>query len=150
MVVLEYPYLQFNNTPIASCVAINLINGFSAPFLGVLDTGASITGLTEDIFFALGIDVKSLPKDDFDGSGGIFETRFCDHIKIAFVDPVGSKEYWPNDRYSVPIGLVHGERNLLGRELFLDRCILTFDGPRRITYVDIPQVTHLSGGRSKR
>lgn len=148
MAVLEYPYSPAGNTPEASCIAVNLLNGLSFPFFGVLDTGASITGLMEDVFWELGIDPKSLPEDDFDGSGGKFQTGFCDYIKIAFV--VDFREHWPNGNYSVPVGVVHGKRNLLGRDLFLDRCILTFDGPRRIAYVDIPQGSSLSGRRSKK
>lgn len=151
MAILEYPYDIFEKSPVAPCIAVNLINGFSWPFFGVLDTGASIAGLMEEVFVELDIDVKSLPKDNFDGSSGIFPGRLCDFIKIALVEPFTFKNHWPNDHYSVPVGLVHGERNLLGRDLFLDRCILTFDGPDQIAYVDLgAKNVGLSGRRKRR
>jgi hypothetical protein len=99
-----------------------------------MDTGADQTALARWVAEYLGVDVSSLPKDVAKGAGIDIPTRICDFIEIAFLD--GPNEYWPNKQSPVPLSIIDAPRSLLGRELFLDRCVLTFDGPNQVAFVE--------------
>lgn len=153
MADLEYPYQKYpkhSRMPVALCFAVNTINGRFTEFVGIIDTGASETALTEDVLLDLDIDLKSLPEDDAGGSGGSFKTLVCDFLRIAFVQPVTFKKFWPNGADPVPSSLTQGPFSLLGRDSFLDRCILTFDGPDQMAYIDLEKYNALSGKRPSR
>lgn len=136
MPILEYPYLAYPghhiNRPMAPCVAINTRNGRSREFFGILDSGADQTSLTEDVFDDLEINLEALRKITVGGAEGYAPTRFCDFIRIAFLERLSMREYFPNELYSVPLHLIHGPFSLLGRELFLDLCVVKLDGPNQI------------------
>lgn len=123
--------------PLAICVATNTRNGSYEIFLPLIDTGAEITILSTNFLTRFGIDRNTLVEDPISGVGGGRQAWLCDYIQISFLDGRAGnvKEHFPNKGSHVPLKFIEGSFNLLGQELFLDLCVLKFNGPRKETLV---------------
>jgi hypothetical protein len=119
------------------CAATNLRNGLYRAFMPLIDTGAEITILSTNLLMLLGIDRNTLVEAPIDGIGGGRPAWVCDYIQISFLDvrPGNVKEHFPNKGSHVPLKFTEGSFNLLGQELFLDLCIMKFNGPKKETLV---------------
>lgn len=138
---IRYPYRAPSGKtflrPLAICAATNVRNGLVKVFLPLIDTGAEITILSTNLLRLLEIDRNTLVEDPISGVGGGRQAWLCDYIQISFLDERGGKikEHFPNKGSHVPLKFIEGSFNLLGQELFLDLCILKFNGPRKETLV---------------
>lgn len=141
MPFLKYPYFTFPGSarprPVAPVVAFNTLNGKSAEFVGILDSGADSTTLTVDIARILGINLSTLPSEQVGGVHGIDDARFCDFLKISLLHPSSRQTYSPNRDSEIPIFIPRGARFcLLGQRNFLEHCVSIFDGPKNIVSLD--------------
>lgn len=137
---LSYPYFPYPENPLprpaAPAMVINLLNGKSAPLLGILDTGADRVSLTDEFLDILEIDPVFLSETDLGGVHGIAPVRYCDFLKIAFVELPSKILYFPNRDAPVPIHFTSGSPFcLLGQESFLGLCHSTFDGLRKVSTI---------------
>ena len=141
MTDIRYPYRAPSGKeflrPLALCAATNVRNGSFRVFLPLIDTGAEITILSTNLLTLLGIDRNTLQEDPISGIGGGRRAWICDYIQISFLDERGGavKEHYPNKGSHVPLKFTEGSFNLLGQELFLDLCVLRFNGPKKETLV---------------
>lgn len=131
---LQYPYFKFPGNykprPVASIAVINPYNGLGTELVGILDTGADSTTLTEDIAQILKIDLNSLPSHPVGGVHGINTAKYCDFLQIEIVDPLTQIHHSLSKHTPVPVYFSSGTIfHLIGQRNFLEHCISTFDGP---------------------
>lgn len=135
MASLRYPYGYLPGhsviRPLVKAVAINLLNGKDAEFIGIVDTGADQTALSDELIDILEIDDQLLPWAPIGGAEGFADCMSCDCVKIAFLEEVSLERYFPNGAGAVPLHFTDGPFNLLGQQSFLDKVISSFDGPRQ-------------------
>lgn len=141
MPLLEYPYFTFPSArrprPVAPIVAFNVLNGRSAEFVGILDSGADTTTLTTDIAHVLGIDLSTLPSEIVGGVHGTGDANFCDFLKLSLLHPLSRQEYSLSGNREVPVFFPEGNMYcLLGQRNFLEYCVSVFNGPQRIVSLD--------------
>lgn len=141
MSLIQYGYFSYPGDPtarpMAAAIAINLLTGKSKKFLGILDTGADSVTLTSDLLIGLGVDPDTLKETDVGGVNGIGLGKKCKHIKIGLIDPISTRNYFPNNDLPVPVVFSAGSPFcLLGRNSFLNLCTATFDGMAKLVTLD--------------
>lgn len=141
MPTIHQPYWAYprdsKERPLVPAMATNIRNGASVGFVGLLDTGADITTLTEDLLANLRIDPSTLPLIEVGGVHSIASVPFCSFIRISLVEFPSMRLYSPNGDDPVPLQFSQSPFCLLGRESFLDLCDVTFSGPRRTVTIDL-------------
>jgi hypothetical protein len=120
----------------AAAVAINTLNGKSSEFVGIVDTGTDQTTLSRALLSKLGIDPFTLKEIEVGGAEGLVKALYCDFIRVGFLEVPGLRQHFPVGTNPVPVHFSQGPFNLLGQESFLNRCLLTFDGPGQIVTID--------------
>lgn len=137
---LQYHYSRIANdsiaTPWAPAFAVNLLTGKFTPFMGILDTGSDQVCLSEDLLRNLEINPGDLPEISIGGVDGVAPARSCDYLKICLADSLSPKCHFPNGDSPVPVHFSREPFSLLGREQFLDRCKVIFDGPRQSVLIE--------------
>ena len=143
MPTIAYQYSQPDPespaAPIVPILVVNILTGQSVEIRGLVDTGADKTFLNLEFIELLGVDSKSLGRENLLSSGGNIRDGFltCDYLGIAIIDRVGAPHFPAGERIPVPAGFAPMSRQcLLGRKTFLDLMKATFDGPRGVVRLE--------------
>lgn len=139
MPALDFPYQPIFPggllRPMVKAVALNILNGRTAEFVGLLDTGADQTSLTQKLLGELGINPSDLEDDRAETPVGGDPIKLCDFLQIGILHE--NHVYFPNGDHPVPAHFSKGATTcLIGQKSFLRHCVATFDGPRRIVTID--------------
>lgn len=137
---LSYPYSPLPEyptpRPMAPAIAINLLNGKSSQFVGILDTGADYVSFPEGLIDVLEIDRGLLLNTEVGGMHGIGPVKMYDFMKIGLLELPSTVAFFPNHNDPIPVHFKTGSPFfLLGQKSFLSNCIASFDGIKKVSTI---------------